>query len=350
MDKLKKKDPNAGEERGALQAHAASVLMKVLYAARLARFDLLKAIAALASKIDKWDCACDKRLHRLMCYVNSSLSHRLKGYIGDDIKELKLGLYTDADFASCKETSRSTTGIFLTLEGPHTFFPLNAVSKKQNVVSHSTPEAEIVAADAALRVEGIPGLTLWDTLSNNKFDLIMFEDNQATLQILKTGKNPTVRHLNRTHRVDLAWLAERFKEDPHIDMKYCVTSEQCADILTKAFTKLVKWAHACKVMGIVDKRFDSKNGWYGPDVKIRCEPRVKDPAPVNKQSKSNKSGGRGDMIMLCSPIAESSQACVRHPHVAHPPTRARVRSRSHGGPKHRVPLSQFCVDPWGRGS
>ena len=106
-------------------------------------------------------------------------------------------MYTDADFAGCKETGRSTTGIFLTLEGPHTFFPLNAVSKKQSVVSHSTPEAEIVAADAALRLEGIPGLTLWDALARKKIDLIMFEDNQATLQILKTGKNPTLRHLNR---------------------------------------------------------------------------------------------------------------------------------------------------------
>eukprot|EP00972_Heterocapsa_arctica_P016390 2417241-Heterocapsa_arctica.AAC.1 len=38
------------DARGALQPIASSVLMKVLCAARLARFDLLKAVANLAKK------------------------------------------------------------------------------------------------------------------------------------------------------------------------------------------------------------------------------------------------------------------------------------------------------------
>eukprot|EP00972_Heterocapsa_arctica_P092703 13670892-Heterocapsa_arctica.AAC.1 len=44
---------------GALQPIASSVLMKVLYAARLARFDLLKPVASLAKKVTKWDKGCD---------------------------------------------------------------------------------------------------------------------------------------------------------------------------------------------------------------------------------------------------------------------------------------------------
>eukprot|EP00972_Heterocapsa_arctica_P041686 6145525-Heterocapsa_arctica.AAC.1 len=42
------KDPDG--HKGTLQPIASSVLMKVLYAARLARFDLLKAVANLAQK------------------------------------------------------------------------------------------------------------------------------------------------------------------------------------------------------------------------------------------------------------------------------------------------------------
>ena len=34
--------------------------MKVLYGARLARFDLLKAVAGLASKVTKWSVSCDE--------------------------------------------------------------------------------------------------------------------------------------------------------------------------------------------------------------------------------------------------------------------------------------------------
>ncbi len=47
-----------------LQPIAAKVLMKVLYAARMARFDLLRAVCKLARSISKWDEQCDKRIHR----------------------------------------------------------------------------------------------------------------------------------------------------------------------------------------------------------------------------------------------------------------------------------------------
>eukprot|EP00972_Heterocapsa_arctica_P027120 3987965-Heterocapsa_arctica.AAC.1 len=73
--------------------------MKVLYAARLARFDWLKAVANLARKVTHWDKGCDIMLHRLMCYENYTLDLRLKGHIGDKREDLVLSLYSDADFA-----------------------------------------------------------------------------------------------------------------------------------------------------------------------------------------------------------------------------------------------------------
>ena len=42
------------EEKGVLASSAASILMKILYTARLPRFDLLKAITSLASRITTW--------------------------------------------------------------------------------------------------------------------------------------------------------------------------------------------------------------------------------------------------------------------------------------------------------
>ena len=64
---------------GVLQPIASSVLMKVLYGARMARFDLLKAVSNLVKKVTKLNANCDKRLHILICYSNSSLDLRLKG-------------------------------------------------------------------------------------------------------------------------------------------------------------------------------------------------------------------------------------------------------------------------------
>ena len=100
---------------------------------------------------------------------------------------------------------------FLALTRPNTFFPLNGVSKKQTCVSHSTPEAEIVAANSAVRLEGLPALQIWDTILQRKVQATLLEDNQATMQILKSGKNPALRHVSRTHRVNLAWISEVFR-------------------------------------------------------------------------------------------------------------------------------------------
>ena len=157
LDESKVENSSENEE-GMLAPVACKVLMKIRYGARLARFDLLRPIAALASKIIKWDTVCDRMLHRLVCYINSPLGYKLEGHIGDSSKYVNLTLFSDADFAGCLDTAKSTSGVLIALTGPNSFFPLNAVSKKQACVSHSTPEAEIVAADLEIRTEGLPAL------------------------------------------------------------------------------------------------------------------------------------------------------------------------------------------------
>ena len=80
--------------------------------------------------------------------------------VGDPIDDVHLALYADADFAGCIDSLRSTSGGHLNIQGPNTRFPLSGSSKRQGCVSHSTPEAEIVAADVAMRSMIIP-LSSW---------------------------------------------------------------------------------------------------------------------------------------------------------------------------------------------
>jgi hypothetical protein len=108
--------------KGKLANVAAKILMKVFYAARLARFDLLRAIGHLACHITKWAEDCDRRLHHLMCYVNSTLKHRLTGWVGYCLGDLSLHLYGDADFAGDAASNKSTSGVFLGIEGPPSSF------------------------------------------------------------------------------------------------------------------------------------------------------------------------------------------------------------------------------------
>ena len=198
------------EGGGHLQPHAAKVLMKLLYGARLARFDLLRAINNLAASITKWTPECDKRLHHIMCYVNSTVKHRLVGFVGDKPCDTQPHLFADADFAGDPETQRSMSRLHLALRGPATCYPLTGAPKRQTCVSHSTPEAGIVAADFALRTSGIPAQQLWNVILGRQAGLVFNEDNHAMIRVCQTGRNPTMRHLGPTHRVSVAWLHERF--------------------------------------------------------------------------------------------------------------------------------------------
>ena len=119
----------------------------------------------------------------------------------------------------------------MALEGEFSFIPLTALSKRQTCVSHSTPEAEIVAADLAVRTEGMPALTLWETLLEKPMVIKFREDNAAAIRVIQTGKNPTMRYMGRTHNVDLAWLHEQMT-NKQFAMEYCDTARQAGDIFT----------------------------------------------------------------------------------------------------------------------
>ncbi len=114
-----------------------------------------------------------------------------------------MALYADADFAGCRWTRRSTSGYFMALSGPNTNFPLSAYSKRQSSVAHSTPEAEIVAADTALRLCGVPALELSEVLLDKSVPIQFYEDSTAMVAIMKSGRNARMRHLNRTHDISM---------------------------------------------------------------------------------------------------------------------------------------------------
>ena len=236
--------------KGELAPHAASVLMKLLYAARIARFDLLRSINMLARNVTKWSKQDDVRLHHLMCYVQSTKGKKLIGWVGNNIKELSVGIYADADYAGCGQSLRSTSGSHMMAFGSHTRFPLAGGSKRQGCVSHSTPEAEIVAADYALRTHAVPVISLWKTLVGSDPKIIFHDDNQGMIAIIRSGQNPTMRHLERTHGISIQWMHEIFQNDL-IYLVYEVTSKMCAHIHTKAFKDHMTWRRACMLINIL---------------------------------------------------------------------------------------------------
>ena len=281
--------------------------MKVLFAARMARWDLLRATQSLASRVTKWSRDCDTALHRLICYINSSLDTYMQGFIGDKIGDCKLWLFCDADWAG-EHDSKSTSGCALFLVGPNTYYPLNAFSKKQTSVTMSSTESEVVSANHGVRAQGLPSLSLWtflwkevciakdgkvsstkpfvprdDTIIaridpeldeirygecrpdgktvsdinglnvalSDKFQVQFMEDNQATITIILKGDSEKMRHTDRTQNISFGWLKQQF-ERGFFNMVNVATLEQVADIFTKPFAEKGTWHHALKLINHLD--------------------------------------------------------------------------------------------------
>ena len=68
--------------------------------------------------------------------------------------------------------------------------------------------------------------------------LYVIEDNEAVIKMIIKGRNPTMRHVSKTHRVALDWLFDRINLDSKTQIRYNDTKHQLADILTKGnFTR-----------------------------------------------------------------------------------------------------------------
>jgi hypothetical protein len=223
-----------------------------------------------------------------MSFINCSTENVLTSFVGDDPEKCSLVLFCDAGFAGDLNGSRSTGGGILCIVGPNTFCPISWLCKKQGAVSHSSAEAEIIAMDAAVRLEGLPALYLWDlvidvfaskdykasldvaqgnlladkttcsdeieillnvdyvpsnvNVSIKRAKLFILEDNDAVIKMCIKGRSPNLRHCLRTHRIDLDWIFERLLQDPeHIAIKYINTKQQLADIFTKGSFSEQTW-------------------------------------------------------------------------------------------------------------
>ena len=199
-------------------------------------------------------------------------------------------LFCDASFAGDLKDSKSTSGSLLCLVGSRTFCPITWLCKKQGAVSHRSTEAEIIALDMGLRIDGYPAMNLWDLIINvleplpeitkannamteaktpemhellnvdymptnipklsSRCQLIIMEDNDAVIKMCVKVRSPSMRHLARTHRIDVDALIEGIHTDKGVSIKYVNTKLQIADIFTKGSFSVQTWTSLCKLLQI----------------------------------------------------------------------------------------------------
>ena len=80
--------------------------------------------------------------------------------------------------------------------------------------------------------------------------LILLEDNDAVIKMTLKMRAPTLRHVARTHRVDLDWLFERIQYDPGVSIHFVGTKQQIADMFTKGQFSAEQWNALCQMAQI----------------------------------------------------------------------------------------------------
>ena len=85
-------DPELLKVRGRLQPLSSHMLARVLYGARNARIELLRAVNRLGCFIHYWDVDCDARFMRLIAYIGTTLYHRQLNWI-EPLRTLRMMNY-----------------------------------------------------------------------------------------------------------------------------------------------------------------------------------------------------------------------------------------------------------------
>ena len=76
--------------------------------------------------------------------------------------------------------------------------------------------------------------------------LTVCEDNEAVIKIVLKKRSTAMRHVLRTHRVNLDFMFE-ILDQRGVSLKYVNTKNQVADFLTKGFTRKETWDHLVRI-------------------------------------------------------------------------------------------------------
>ena len=186
---------------------AASFVMKLMYAARMAVPQALTPACRLASELSRWSKDNDRKLYRLYCYLYRYPDLVLVGSLSTaDREKIKVIAWPDADLNSDINSSRSTSGCFIEIATNGRSMPLAWWGRRQQCNATHTCEAETVSLAEAVK-EVIPIQDLSEMALNYPVDAILKEDNAAALISANKGYSPAMRGLKRTQRVSIGYTS-----------------------------------------------------------------------------------------------------------------------------------------------
>lgn len=199
-----------------------SLIGSLLYVANGTRPDITFAVCQLSRHLENPTEEHWKAAIRILRYLKTTKTYGIKY---KSSKSLQLSAYSDADWASSKENRRSTSGIFVMINGSPVIFK----SRLQRVVALSTAEAEYIALSLCVQEVMWTKTLLSELVYTQDQATIIYEDNQSAIAIAKNdGYQSRAKHIDIRHH----FVREQVKFG-NIDLQYISSKSQLADYLTK---------------------------------------------------------------------------------------------------------------------
>jgi hypothetical protein len=218
-----------------------SVLMTLMYLARLTRPDVLMAVTYLASRTHVADTRDVECMRRIIRYLESS---REKGVV-ICCNCLQLHVSCDASYGTHSPALNcyGHTG-YLVGFGENLSY-IHARSGKQKVASTSSTDAEIIALVEAVKMTVWLRELLRELRITELTSIIAHEDNMSAIHLTDAnGMNKRSKHL-LTKLTYLHWVMQTGA----LDVKHIRTDQQVADVLSKPLQGSLHVRHVNALMG-----------------------------------------------------------------------------------------------------
>ena len=215
------------------------IVSKLLFISNRARPDIVVPISFLTSRVTKATTDDWKKLQRVLCYLQNTITMKLTISI-DNTSVVKT--WVDASYACHHDMRSHTGGTILMGKGV-----LYTRSTKQKLNTKSSTEAELVGASDFL------SQTMWTkrfleaqgyNVSKNEF----FQDNMSAMHMEENGRSSAgqkSRHIN----IRYFFIKDRI-ESGDILLLHCPTERMIADFFTKPLQGKLFFKFRDVIMGI----------------------------------------------------------------------------------------------------
>ena len=162
---------------------------------------------------------------KVMRYVNGTKNFGLH-YVKEEDNSL-IG-YTDSDWAGSIDDRKSTSGYVFCLGTK----PITWSSKKQSTIALSSAKAKYISATTAACEAIWLRKFLKDVKQGQKSATVIYCDNMSAIAMTK---NPIFH--SRSKHIELRHhFIRKLVEDKEIELQFCTTDDQLADIFTKSIS------------------------------------------------------------------------------------------------------------------